>query len=346
MNQKIRLVTWNIENMFNPKTGGPRNDHSEFEGWTLERYEKKLDRIGNVMNQIMNDYGNHDEAFIWGLTEIESSEVVDDLLKRVNRGNLKLANDNEFPHEYFDTAILYDSTKFELVDCRSRQTFWRFPKGDVTHATLRVKTSSELLEVFCCHLKARPANKYYTATYRQAVCDNLQTLIWKMHGGEEVLKENQKIKDPSISKITSYKRSPHVILMGDFNDEPFSPSMMEYLCATYDKSYVISQSNMDKISLYNASWEGFDSDKPGSYYYEAGMPHKWNMLDQIIISPSLVRPDSIMSYDRLSFKVLFDYTTDENKKPIRTSFYDENDNHVWQDGWSDHLPVTIRLTLK
>jgi hypothetical protein len=131
--------------------------------------------------------------------------------------------------------------------------------------------------------------------------------------------------------------------MGDFNDEPFSSSLLEYLNASYDGFYVTSQKDVDKVVLYNCSWEWLRNKKPGSYYYEKGRVSRWSMLDQIIVSPALLTGKGGMRYLPDSFTVEQKLTANENGVPFRTNTWDDNDEVVWLPGYSDHFPTSIIL---
>jgi hypothetical protein len=342
--KSVKVVTWNLENMFHPKSGGPRNDFTPHEGWTLQLYNEKIKRLADVMLKIFKKHGTSSTPFVFGLTEIENEVVVNDLLKYLP-ARYKLAKDRTFRHKYFDTAIIYDSTYFSVKKAQYHQVFEKYPRGDVVQVDLVSRKSKEVLTVFCCHLKARPRNKYYTSMYREAVCDNMQTLIWKMHGGDKMLARVNRIKSKTTPVPKSLNLDKNIVVIGDFNDEPFSKSMMEYLLASYDKSFVLNQEDIYRVFLYNCSWEKLRSAKPGSLYYNKSHHSKWSMLDQIVISPALLKKDSKVQYKSGSFKVIQDLTAGKDGKPIRTNDWDdETDEVIWLEGYSDHFPVIAEFT--
>jgi hypothetical protein len=83
-----------------------------------------------------------------------------------------------------------------------------------------------------------------------------------------------------------------VILMGDYNDEPFNDSLADGLLATRDRLRV----NANKQLLYNPFWRHLGEVQPyklqfeprskicGSYYYKSGTLSRWHTFDQIIVS--------------------------------------------------------------
>ncbi|MEC5344669.1 hypothetical protein ABRZ24_18920 [Brenneria populi] len=82
-----------------------------------------------------------------------------------------------------------------------------------------------------------------------------------------------------------------VILMGDYNDEPYSHSLFRNMHATNDRALVLSQPN---YWLYNPYWKtlsarvAFSVDEQrhdfGTCYSKAGNRNTWSAVDQIIFS--------------------------------------------------------------
>jgi hypothetical protein len=96
----------------------------------------------------------------------------------------------------------------------------------------------------------------------------------------------RKIKSPDGAQ-------PHIILLGDYNEEPFSKALSVQLMASRHREFV----SRKEYLLYNPFW-GFlgkrsnESNNPlGSYYWKDGKVTKWFTFDQIIFSSSLARGD-------------------------------------------------------
>lgn len=86
---------------------------------------------------------------------------------------------------------------------------------------------------------------------------------------------------------------PHIILLGDYNEEPFSKALSVQLKASRHREFVSRKEHL----LYNPFW-GFlgqrnaDSSRPlGSHYWKGGTVSKWFTFDQIMFSSSLARGD-------------------------------------------------------
>ena len=81
----------------------------------------------------------------------------------------------------------------------------------------------------------------------------------------------------------------HLILLGDYNDEPFDESLSEQLMATRDKALIFKKKKL----LYNPFWHYLSYDRSkleyaGTYYYKDGQTTKWHTFDQIIVSSAFI----------------------------------------------------------
>lgn len=86
-----------------------------------------------------------------------------------------------------------------------------------------------------------------------------------------------------------------VVVLGDFNDEPYDASVSEMLLATRD----LALAQRDARLLYNPFWKSLTlnerytknrsaSDLTGSYFYKKDQIHKWRVFDQAMFSSSLL----------------------------------------------------------
>ena len=114
----------------------------------------------------------------------------------------------------------------------------------------------------------------------------------------------------------------HAVIMGDFNASPYSADIRNFL--------------KDLPGFVNLS----DGRPLGSYRYRG----RWDWIDQVIVSPSLVRPEGGAHVcPPLSQALMHPYLLQPDKayggfKPRRTFL-----GHFYEGGTSDHLPVFIRV---
>ena len=91
---------------------------------------------------------------------------------------------------------------------------------------------------------------------------------------------------------------PQIIILGDFNDEPFDKSLAGHLLATRDRTLV----KQNDLYFYNPFWRHLGETLPHSYglhsgsicgtcFHRTGEETKWRTFDQIIVSSSFLRDD-------------------------------------------------------
>lgn len=117
-----------------------------------------------------------------------------------------------------------------------------------------------------------------------------------------------------ILRHTQGMASPRVLVAGDFNDQP-AAACVRRLC--------------HEAGLTNL----MHGRRGGSYKWRG----RWQWLDQVLLSPALCGPEPRLvnpSY------LLEEDTAYRGEKPRRAFM-----GPVWHDGYSDHLPVVLTLTL-
>lgn len=94
-----------------------------------------------------------------------------------------------------------------------------------------------------------------------------------------------------VDKILKESESPpHIILLGDYNDEPFDASLSHQVMATRDIELVQKRKHL----FYNPYWsqmgqkKGDSISRGGSYFYRGGETTRWHTFDQIIYSHAFV----------------------------------------------------------
>ncbi|MEZ2222183.1 hypothetical protein [Rhizobium sp. RCC_161_2] len=87
----------------------------------------------------------------------------------------------------------------------------------------------------------------------------------------------------------------YLVVLGDFNDEPFNHSMTTFLRGCRDASFVNSNPDL----LYNPFWKqivsprGYikspgPSDPTGTYFYRSDNLHRWRVFDQMLFCSAFV----------------------------------------------------------
>ena len=147
------------------------------------------------------------------------------------------------------------------------------------------------------------------------------------------------------------KWNQNVLLMGDFNDEPYSRSVLEFLKASSGTDKLeeeITKSNGKQIPavksylgkqayLFNSMWHLLGIPDEGSYYYSEST-NTMNMLDQFMVSRGLyygfrklkLKLDSVEIF-RPSIMC-----SKTKKRPLKFEFSGDGST---SKGYSDHFPI-------
>ena len=139
------------------------------------------------------------------------------------------------------------------------------------------------------------------------------------------------IKDSLINDNPELK----VFVMGDMNDDPQDRSMARELRARRDIS------EMRPKDMYNPWWKILDNGD-GTLSYQG----RWNLFDQIALSPKLLNLDGQKDFSSLKFFKAeiqrLPYLL-QSEGPYKGTPKRTHAGGIWLDGFSDHLPVVVYL---
>jgi predicted extracellular nuclease len=316
--QKVSVGFYNLENLFDT-IDTPEVRDTEFtpdsdKKWNSKLYFEKLDNMAKVIAQIaIND--TPEGLAVIGLCEVENKEVVEDLVNRplLKDRNYKVAHINSPDKRGIDVALIYQASMFEM---ESTLAFPLKVEGKLDfYSRDQLLVSGKLLgeEV---HFLVNHWPSRYGGEERSAPMRNLAGDL------------SRSIADFILNLDSDAK----IIIMGDLNDDPHNKSITEHLKASGDKN-LTSQGY-----FYNPYALLHKPDSFGSLAYRG----KWNLFDQIIVSPALVKTKR--KKWRLTASSVFDADFLKNAEgkykgfPFRTYA----GNH-YLGGYSDHLPVYILL---
>lgn len=312
----FRVMFYNTENLFDTFDEPKKNDEDFLpEGamhWTAGRYQNKLNNIAKVITSA----GEWDTPALVGLCEVENEKVIKDLtqyspLKKVS---YRYVITNSPDPRGINVALLYQREKFKYLNHKTYRI--RFPHNtrkytrDILHVAGQV-SAQDTLDVFVCHFPSRRGGEDESEPDRLYVASVLKT------------------KCDSLMQI---RKNACILIMGDFNDAPSNRSISQVLSAQPVSKDIVRQ------NLYNL-FSAFEKRKnTGSYKYQG----QWNMLDQIIVSGSLLTgnqsiralPQTATVFYR-NFLVVDDKTYG-GKRPKKTY-----NGRKHEGGYSDHLPILV-----
>lgn len=310
----MTVMFCNAENLFDPEDDPLKDDDAYTPDgdyhWTRSRYWNKLDAISKVIAAADEDQA----PAIVGLCEVENDNVLNDLTARSalkNAGYRYVMTDSP-DRRGIDVALLYRRSFFRLLGSESIQLDLRPYGGGATRDILHVTgmlENHDTVDVYVCHWPSRYNGTDRTESLRMAAARSVRA---------------------SVDSVFNVRRKPYIIIMGDLNEGPDDPAVRETLRARPFKAGADARdSELVTVTDY------LDN---GSYKYDG----EWDKYDQFILSGSFTNGlgcTELIDVEYMNMGFLL--TDDDNYggvKPLRTY-----NGRRYQGGYSDHLPVKIRL---
>lgn len=313
-----QIAFYNVENLFDLTDDKVTHDE-EFtptgkKKWTKDRYTKKLDHLAKVLGEMGAP------EFI-GLAEVENNKVVNDLEKTGVLKSLgyKCVHEESPDFRGIDVAFMYQKDAFKVTHSETIRIPFpsyiveeEYTSRDILHITGQLTKSGETLHFFINHWPSRRGGLAKSEPKRLHVAHYLKT---------------------AVEDVFTQDANANIIIMGDFNDEPANSSVLSVLGALPNTSKPLPG------LLYNMFYS-LDEEKKGTYNYKGN----WNMLDQIIVSGSLFDSSNNTT---ISYPVIFQrdwmmYTSKKYGKTPSRTYGGPN----YYGGYSDHLPISVLLSVK
>lgn len=308
---------YNIENLFHPsKEPGKYDEDFTPTGsynYTEEIYQKKLHNMAFALSQIGIDKVPDGPAII-GIAEVENLLALEDLVAQpeLKDRNLRIVHFDSPDMRGIDVALLYNPLYFKVLSAKALpvelvENEKKIYTRDVLYVMGRMGTDT--FHVFVNHWPSRYGGEAASAWRRAKAAEVNKLEI------NRILKENPDAK---------------IVMMGDLNDDPVSPSLVKVLGAKG------SLKDLKPGDLYNP-WTAFY--KKG--YGTLGYNDSWNLFDQIVISYGLTNAkDGWKFYKADIFNKKFLITQFGKYKGYPHRSYSGS---TWIDGYSDHFPTIIYL---
>lgn len=208
----------------------------------------------------------------------------------------------------FDIALFYEIDKLEFIEKENLVPKTSFGKHIRcgTRFLFREKTTHEDLTIFVSHWPSRLHNPYNRTVFGQKLREHINFIF--------------------------NKNIDNIILVGDYNDQPYSESITEGIEASKDIDIVRKKREL----LYNPFWRHLDKRDEehifsGSYYHKGNLFDKWFTYDQMMFSSSfLIKRKSGWKLD-INSSCFHDDTIDETE--IGFDFLK----------YFDHVPIYNRI---
>ena len=310
---KQTVAFYNIENLFDIYDDAFTRDDdfipTSEKRWTIKRYKNKLRKIGYAISNIGRKETNSHPAII-GLAEVENEAVLKDL---IGSKHLK-----EYPYQFvhydskdergIDVALIYDSKKFEVLHSEIFTFTLTNEEGlpDYTRDILLVTGLflKEPIHFIVNHWPSRRSGNIETEHKRLTASNQVEQII---------------------KNLQAQYTNPKIVIMGDFNDDPFSNSIKQLV---------------NNIGLFNPMDTLLSIDRgTTSHNFE------WNLFDQIIITHNFFERKSntlrFVNAEIYDADFLKQYDGKYKGTPYRTYV-----GTTYKGGYSDHFPVYMILNKK
>lgn len=173
----------------------------------------------------------------------------------------------------FDTLFIYNRSRLEaeppiaMVTNKGKETFRVAHRIDIS-----VSGDKRPIHIFVSHWPSR---------------------LWASSDNPTRELLAQRLRDAVDGLFGIYENTPNVLLLGDYNDEPFDLSLSYWLSSTRDRKLAERRKHL----LYNPFWRYLGAAcgrAPGSltlggtHYYQGGKLSQWFLFDQMIFSASFL----------------------------------------------------------
>lgn len=303
------LMFYNVENYFDCVDDSLTNDNDFLpdapKHWTWKRYTAKRQNIARVIAAV----GQGVPPALVGLCEVENATVLKELVryKPLSTYQYKTIHYESPDARGIDVALLYQSRWFTPL--KSEPIRVCFQEAGCSRDILYVKgllAGTDTLHVMVCHAPSRRGGEQANVRRKQAL---------------------QLVRNVADS-IMQQSLHASVLIMGDFNDTPSDESILHTLGAV-----PLAQTS-DSTRLVNIM-----PHQGGTYKYKA----EWSLFDQFMVSPELLQGDGWVVEDKRGYIFKDDFlleadATHMGYKPYRTYL-----GPRYIGGYSDHLPIFLRL---
>lgn len=329
--ETLRVVSYNVENLFHPKhdTVWKPNPNPSLKGreifiekddyewtpegerrWSYTRYYRKVENIARVLTNI----GEWDGVDIVGLQEVENALCVKRLCYTLRPGEYDFVHYESPDPRGIDVALIYKKARIDTIATRTIRVSASLNDGISAAKPL----NGELITRDILYVQARVDKKdtlHFFVCHLPSQRGGAAESEWKRKIAKEVLQS-------AIDSVYLTHRDPKIIVMGDFNSEP--------------KDDIGGVRN--KKPTPNPSLKGREQNNTshiGTHKYQG----RWTCLDHFYTSPTL---DSLSRAE--IYNAAWIQEPDEkylDLKPKRTY----NGFRYQKDGFSDHLPIVLTVSL-
>lgn len=294
------VMFWNVENFFDYVDGGTGESDKEFSSfggrrWSKRKFYAKCDAIAKSIFWAGEECGRMPDAI--GFAEVENKGVLYKLLNStlLRKYDYKIVHFDSGDRRGIDVALLYRESAFEKVSVSLKvpqKDGNKIATRDILQVCLKNRMGQKI-NLIVNHHPSKFGGAEASAARRDAAMLALRQMCDSLVAADE----------------------PHIIAMGDFNDNPDG-----------------TQFNMLDGILANMS-DSLYAQGLGTIRYEG----RWDLIDMFLVSPNMAE------YSRMDILQIPFLMTYEKKypgfKPLRTY-----SGPRYIGGVSDHCPIILKIS--
>ena len=313
----MNVAWWNLENLFDHENAQRPPElaqrlRGELEGWTIQIRNRKLDQLASVIRMMFGGDGPD----LLGVCELENENVLELLVNRINISgrSYRVVSHDSPDARGIDVSFIVDDNVFSVDNTDHQVVVKRSATRDIFWAELVVRETGSVFVAIANHWPSRSAGQYESEPFRMLTGETLSFVVSDLFEAFDVGDDLP------------------VLLMGDFNDEPFNRSMQEYLLGSRDAGRV-RRSRIPRV--LNLMWPLMSGRNPGTLRFRS----EWNMLDSFLVTKGMLLNSSPVRV-RVESASIFRPSEIQGSggRPRR---FGRPARGLDQNGFSDHFPITI-----
>lgn len=321
MTSQYQFAFWNLENLFDVENAPlERRDDKvkraigdNIRGWTQALLDRKVKQLASIICRMNGGRGPD----LLGVCEVENEYVMDLLVKNLTPlgRTYAIVHHDTKDARGIDVGFIYDAGLFAAEDQFNHFVMRRTATRDLLQVNFRT-SKGRLLVVIGNHWPSRSGGEEASAVYRAIA-------------GETLAYFHKRILEVLGPETP-------VLAMGDFNDEPFDPSLVDYALSIRSRQKVVNA----KVPWFlNLMWR-IAGQNLGTLYFD-NFP---NVLDQFLANKNLVKENAPIRVLLDSVKVVrFQKMVSLGDYPKPVPFGGMG-KPVNENGFSDHFPVAVKLS--
>nr|WP_314493786.1 endonuclease [uncultured Chryseobacterium sp.] len=285
--------------------------------YTTAVYRKKIENSAKVISELGSRYTKTAPVIV-GLIEVENRQVIQDLIKHpaLSKYDYGIVHYNSYDPRGIDIALIYQRKRFTVTNALKKELKIYSSKGirEYTRDILVVSgiLDNEKVGILMNHWPSRRGGEVVSSKKRNAAASLLKQQM-----------DSIRTTDPSTK----------LFAMGDFNDDPVSASLKNYLNAAGKEKDLC-----DEKPYLNLMYPLYKKGVASLAYQDAP-----NLFDQIIISKNLVLEKNPREYSVYRVEIYAPPYLINKKGNYKGYPFRSWNGDQFTGGYSDHFPAFVVL---